>query len=90
MKNLTRLCLAKLASFKTTLKQDVEDEQKYEMGGQNMSYNEYNCTMIRVIEKNILNMWLELSQAILPLLADGLSMKQVTEMSQRIESATFD
>lgn len=55
-----------------------------------MSYNEYNCTMIRVIEKNILNIWLELSQAILPLLADGLTMKQVTEMSQRIESQTFD
>jgi len=75
-KNLSRLCLGALAKFKTTLKEDEELIEKHRKE-RNLSYNEKNCIWIKIAEKRILHKWLDLSQKILPMLEEGITIKKI-------------
>lgn len=75
-KGLAKLCLAQLARYKTTLQHDEELIEKNTVE-HNLSFNEKNCIHIRIAEKRILHKWLTLSQQILPMLEDGITMKKV-------------
>jgi hypothetical protein len=88
-KALAKLCLSYLAKYKTTLQQDLEIIQKHTQE-HHLSYNEKNCIYLRIAEKRILTKWLDLSQKILPMLEDGVTMKQVQEMSRNINDVAFD
>lgn len=86
MKELAKMCLASLAKYSTTQKQDEEQLMADGGKGTPLEWNERNALHLMVNEKQIFNSWLEVSQLALPLLKEGADFSLVQELALSIKN----
>lgn len=86
-KKLVSCCLTALMRYPTTYAADLEliakDDKEH-----NLSVNERNCIHYRAAEKKILHYMISISDKILPIMADGVTVKQARDMASVIPDFT--
>lgn len=79
LKKLQSVCLSTLCNYSTSYKEDLETLEK-DRRDHHLSVNERNCIKLRSGEKRILHFMIDSAQKVLPLLEDGVSLKDARDI----------